>query len=335
MTVVVIVLFCATGFIFSGRNIPENLNFGEYIAHLYTENNGTGGGVLGGLIGLPLLQAAGVIGARIIVVLLLFVAVMILTGTTLLGLFRTIKKPVDVMSEGLQNARQRREEEREILEEYYEEEVPLPAHPVRSDFVNPFPKPPEKKRPEKPKKNEKLDRLKAAFGVEEEAPEEPPTPEQQIQKGALELEQAVEELEEIHIPAVPVNTVHTPLPKEPSIPLEEPQQGKEDEPAPPSVTPPVPDEVQKLTEKFMEQKERKDKRAGRHSSPTGKIRRCGTGKSVLLPACHHAGRQPPQQSGAGNRRAADQRSNSGGYPKEFWRANQNLRYLPGTCGNPL
>lgn len=260
MTVVVIVLFCATGFIFSGRNIPENLNFGEYIAHLYTENNGTGGGVLGGLIGLPLLQAAGVIGARIIVVLLLFVAVMILTGTTLLGLFRTIKKPVDVMSEGLQNARQRREEEREILEEYYEEEVPLPAHPVRSDFVNPFPKPPEKKRPEKPKKNEKLDRLKAAFGVEEEAPEELPTPEQQIQKGALELEQAVEELEEIHIPAVPVNTVHTPLPKEPSIPLEEPQQGKEDEPAPPSVTPPVPDEVQKLTEKFMEEKERKDKR---------------------------------------------------------------------------
>ena len=41
MTVVVIVLFCATGFIFSGRNIPENLTFGEYIAHLYTENKGT------------------------------------------------------------------------------------------------------------------------------------------------------------------------------------------------------------------------------------------------------------------------------------------------------
>ena len=109
MTVVVIVLFCATGFIFGKQDIPDGLNFWEYIVHLYTENAGTGGGVLGGLLGLPLVRAAGLVGARIIVVLLLFVAVMVLTGTTLLGLFRTIKRPVDMVSEGIETARQRQD----------------------------------------------------------------------------------------------------------------------------------------------------------------------------------------------------------------------------------
>ena len=255
MTVVVIALFCATGFVFGSVSLPEGLNFGEYIGHLFTENKGTGGGVLGGLIGLPLLRAAGGLGARIIVVLLLFVAVMILTGTTLLGLFKTIKKPVDVMSEGLQNVRQRREEEREILErDRFEEEIPLPEHPVRSDFVNPFPKPSEKKRPEKPQKNEKLDRLKAAFGVEEE-PDEEPTPAQQVQKGALELEQAVEELEGIHIPAVPVNAVHASLPKEQPPASEEPSAPEGVPPQPPAA-----DEVEELTQRFIEEKERNDRK---------------------------------------------------------------------------
>ncbi|MFR8125414.1 MAG: DNA translocase FtsK 4TM domain-containing protein [Acutalibacter sp.] len=135
MTVVVIVLFCATGFIFGKQDIPDGLNFWEYIVHLYTENAGTGGGVLGGLLGLPMVRAAGLVGARIIVVLLLFVAVMVLTGTTLLGLFRTIKRPVDMVSEGIETARQRREEERLILEQSRDIDVPLeeqlPAHPVR------------------------------------------------------------------------------------------------------------------------------------------------------------------------------------------------------------
>ena len=137
---------------------------------MYTGNSGTGGGVIGGILGLPLIQAAGLVGARIVVVLLLFVAVMILTGTTLIGLFRTIKRPVDMVSEGLETARQRREEERLILERDAQIDVPLedrmPAHPVRSEAPAPlFPPPPEKKKKEK--KNDKLERLKAAFGVDD------------------------------------------------------------------------------------------------------------------------------------------------------------------------
>lgn len=179
MTVAVIVLFCATGFIFGSQKIPEGLNFWQYIVHLYTENSGTAGGVVGGLLGLPLVRAAGQVGARIIIVLLLFVAVMILTGTTLVGLFRTIKRPVDMVSEGLESARQRREEERLILERDSQIDVPLeeqmPAHPVRAETpAGLFPPPPEKKKA--PKKNEKLERLKAAFGVEESIQDDRPSP---------------------------------------------------------------------------------------------------------------------------------------------------------------
>ena len=264
MTVVVIVLFCATGFIFGKQDIPDGLNFWEYIVHLYTENAGTGGGVLGGLLGLPLVRAAGLVGARIIIVLLLFVAVMVLTGTTLLGLFRTIKRPVDMVSEGIETARQRREEERLILEQSRDIDVPLeeqlPAHPVRAEAPAAlFPPPPEKKK--KVKNNEKLDRLKAVFGVEETGEEPPeevlaasaPTPDtREMEEGTQALERALEEIEDIHIPAPQVEAVRSAPPKEEGASvLPEKPAGEEL---------PVPDDVKELTEKFMEQKERNDRK---------------------------------------------------------------------------
>lgn len=275
MTALVIVLFCATGFIFGGKSIPDGLNFWEYIVYLYTQNAGTSGGVVGGLLGLPLLRAAGGVGARIIIVLLLFVAVMILTGTTLIGLFRVVKKPVDMVSEGLESARLRREEERLILERETSIDVPLeeqlPAHPVRSDSpASLFPPPPEKKK--SPKKNEKLDRLKAVFGVEDSPEEAEPSVEQavsgtrpaeaaaakQVEEGTQALERALEEIGEIHIPAPPVEAVHSDPPH-----LDPPgETGEESAKAPASVPegPAVPDDVKELTEKFMEQKERNDRR---------------------------------------------------------------------------
>ncbi len=271
MTVVVIVLFCTTGFVFGGREIPDGLNFWEYIVHLYTQNAGTGGGVVGGLLGLPLIRAAGELGARIIILLLLFVAVMVLTGTTLMGLFRTIKRPVDMVSEGLENARQRREEERLILERDAQIDVPLepqlPAHPVRVETpASLFPPPPEKKKAEK--KNDKLERLKSVFGVEESEEQESATAAevsasaqesaglpQQVEEGAQALERALEEIEDIPIPAPQVDAVRSaPVQKEPVFPLPDREKFPVEE------APPVPDDVKELTEKFMEEKEQKDRK---------------------------------------------------------------------------
>ena len=65
MTVVVIVLFCTTGFIFGTRDIPDGLNFFQYIAYLYTQNAGTGGGVVGGLLGTPLISGTGEVGSSV------------------------------------------------------------------------------------------------------------------------------------------------------------------------------------------------------------------------------------------------------------------------------
>ena len=271
MTVVVIVLFCTTGFVFGGREIPDGLSFWEYIVHLYTQNAGTGGGVVGGLLGLPLIRAAGELGARIIILLLLFVAVMVLTGTTLMGLFRTIKRPVDMVSEGLENARQRREEERLILERDAQIDVPLepqlPAHPVRAETpASLFPPPPEKKKAEK--KNDKLERLKSVFGVEESEEQESATAAevsasaqesaglpQQVEEGAQALERALEEIEDIPIPAPQVDAVRSaPVQKEPVSPLPDREKPPVEE------APPVPDDVKELTEKFMEEKEQKDRK---------------------------------------------------------------------------
>ncbi len=215
LTVVIIVLFCMTGFIFGGAKLPEGLKFGEYIGALYTRNAGVGGGVFGGLLGMLLLKAMGITGAKIIIVLLLFVALMVLTGTTLIGLFRTIKKPVDVMSEGLQNARQRREEERLILEQD-RPTIDVPLEPAdispgvaAGDVSALFPKAKPKK--EKPQRNEKLDKLQEVFGIESEKPQAPaPVPEAEppqeapetpeLPEVARELDEAIKEIQDMPLP---------------------------------------------------------------------------------------------------------------------------------------
>ncbi len=234
LTVVIIVLFCMTGFIFGGIKLAEGLNFGEYISALYTRNDGVGGGVIGGLLGQLLLGAVGSTGAKIIVLLLLFVALMVLTGTTLIGLFRTIKKPVDVMSEGLQNARQRREEERLILEQD-RHTIDVPLDPVEvspavaaGDVSALFPKAKPKK--EKPQRNEKLDKLQAVFGIEEAKPAEEPAqiPEPQpeapetpaIAESTRELDEALKEIQEMPLP-VPAAAPADPKPPVPLAEMED------------------------------------------------------------------------------------------------------------------
>lgn len=233
LTAWIIVLFCTTGFVFGGAKIASGLSFFEYISALYRTNVGVGGGVIGGLLGRLLLGAAGNTGAKIIILLLLFVSVMILTGTTLIGLFRTIKKPVEVVNEGIQTARQRREEERVILQEDWENrsaiDVPLePDHnfqaPGPNDLTALFP-PVEPRKKKAPIRNEKLDKLEKVFGIETSQPEPEPLPEPEP------------EPQEPQLPASPVVS-ENPLPLDPeeseSIqdPMEEPAGEQEPVPEP-------------------------------------------------------------------------------------------------------
>ncbi|MBE6749601.1 MAG: DNA translocase FtsK [Ruminococcaceae bacterium] len=68
------------------------------------------GGFLGALIGQPLYLAFGQTGAAITVILLIFVFFMIITGTTLIALFKTLTKPVKTISEQAESAFQARAE---------------------------------------------------------------------------------------------------------------------------------------------------------------------------------------------------------------------------------
>ena len=59
-----------------------------------------GGGLVCALIGVPLLAMFGEVGAKIVISLLLFVMVMIFTGGTLIGLFRSAVRPVKKIEQG-------------------------------------------------------------------------------------------------------------------------------------------------------------------------------------------------------------------------------------------
>ena len=170
MTSFIMIVCCTTGFVFAAGAIPEQKDFFSYIQYLYINHTGVQGGVIGGLLGKPLLSATGDLGAKILIILILFVAVMILTGTNLIQLFKTIKKPVDVVSGGIQNAKQRREEREEILRSQ-QINIPLgdemPLHPVHAEGQTMFPKTEQAKKEKKG--SEKLDRLKEVFGIAENA----------------------------------------------------------------------------------------------------------------------------------------------------------------------
>ena len=71
------------------------------------------GGFLGALIGHPLYLAFGKTGAAVTVILLIFVFFMIITGTTLMALFKTAYRPVKAISEQAESAYQTRLEREE------------------------------------------------------------------------------------------------------------------------------------------------------------------------------------------------------------------------------
>ena len=78
----------------------QQTGFWEHLVTAYNNGiNHASGGFLGALIGHPIYLAFGNPGAGITVILLIFVFLMIMTGTTLVSLFKTIAKPVQTISE--------------------------------------------------------------------------------------------------------------------------------------------------------------------------------------------------------------------------------------------
>ena len=169
---IILVFWCAAVHAFGGYTLPEGMNLFKTIGYLYTRGVEFGGaGLIGGAVGEPLIQAAGVNGARIIVALILFVSVMFLTGTSLVKLFRTVSKPAVKIHE----VAKRRQEERRVLEESRSNrdsfvDIPLPQHPVRS-----IPETADSENGRKKKgKSPQLEKLENVFGIPSTEPDPEP-----------------------------------------------------------------------------------------------------------------------------------------------------------------
>jgi len=111
--VAALIVFLSSAFTIFGPGLPGEETLAENIVRLYeTGQIPSGGGVMGSLFALPLLHFFDNLGARIIIVLFIFVMVMIITGSTLIGLIRAAKKPVEGLEETFAEKMQEREDRR-------------------------------------------------------------------------------------------------------------------------------------------------------------------------------------------------------------------------------
>ncbi|MDD6034502.1 MAG: DNA translocase FtsK [Oscillospiraceae bacterium] len=137
-----LILLCGIAQLFFGE--PTGESFFIKVKNLYTDGvQLKSGGLLAGVLCWPLMSLMGRKGAIIIHVLLTFVFLMLLSGSTLLGFFRGCAKPVKQMEQTYVRKREQREQ-REQQEEQrrtgrFDLDIPLdgegremPQHPVVS-----------------------------------------------------------------------------------------------------------------------------------------------------------------------------------------------------------
>ena len=113
---------------------PQGDTFIEKCKYLY--ELGTlfeGGGMLSAVIAWPLMKFFGVIGARIIVCILLFIFIMLLSNLTLFEFFELIAKPFKKMKSTFESIR----EENQILESYEEWEYDEEQEAIQLANSNP------------------------------------------------------------------------------------------------------------------------------------------------------------------------------------------------------
>lgn len=114
-TLLLVVLVCSCIHIFTTH--PDG--YWKAIGYAYTEGiHFSNGGALGALIGGILLSLFGKVGAGITVIILIFTAVMLFTGTTLLQLFHFFYTPI----KSIEAAKENFVEDEPLTEEVYEDD---------------------------------------------------------------------------------------------------------------------------------------------------------------------------------------------------------------------
>lgn len=108
-----ILFLCTTVDIFS--HSIEDVNYWEYLVLGYQDGTSIfGGGFFGAILGYPMTYLFSPAGARIISILLVFVFIMLITGTTLGALYSTASKPVKDIRELQRQRAEEREREAQL-----------------------------------------------------------------------------------------------------------------------------------------------------------------------------------------------------------------------------
>ena len=353
MVFVCLILFfwCAAVHLFGNAALPEGMGFFETIGYLYTRGVESGGaGLVGGMLGAPLASAVGVVGARILIVILLVGAVMLLTGTSLATLFRAMSRP----AVKIHDVAQRRREERRLLEENRESsiDIPLgavmPQHPVRS-----IPEEAESAAGGKKKKKGKspqLENLEKVFGIKQTEPDHDPVviQESEVEQPAAypveKLFDANRQVPDFGVPQVeaqPENAAESAAPERHAPVAHEVVEAETIPPAPAEAAAAQPvapvtvadhaaqnPETAAEAERAVAESMRKKMEAEKARDAAAQGRAGRRGKQLLLPAGHDArleqkgGREPR------NRGAADERQDARRDAQELRRADEDPRHLP-------
>ncbi len=139
-TLALLVLLCGISQLFFG--LPEGSSFWKKLFSFYL--NGIqlkSGGLFAAILAWPLMRfAGGTVGAAVIQILLVFVFLMLISGSTLIGLFRSCAKPVKQLGQSYTARREQREEEERVrmsqIDIPMEGDAPMPEHPVFSPNQN-------------------------------------------------------------------------------------------------------------------------------------------------------------------------------------------------------
>ncbi len=239
MTVMLIIVLCATVYIYTATEEQQDLPFTINMTRLYNQGAiNSGAGAFSGIFGIPIVSILGFTGAKIVILIVLFVMVMVLTGMTLPSLIYAFTKPAVKVVSNIHQARERKADQKAYNKDEYKE-PPLYQNSRRNDsspidialgddeipaYMNYQPKPAKKIKSEKLKKLEKV----FNFGGQTEDTDE----QEQSKHHKLDfLDVEIDSSESVQPPVVRVDhpehttaVAHANTSSDIDIPLDEPKQ---------------------------------------------------------------------------------------------------------------
>ncbi len=239
MTVILIVVLCATVYIYTVTEEQQKLPFTMNMTRLYDQGAmNSGAGIFSGLFGIPIVSILGFTGAKIVILIVLFVMLMVLTGMTLPSLVHAFTKPAVKVASNIHEAKERKAAQKEYIQAEYTE-PPLYQNNRKNasapidialddDEIPAYMK--YQSKPAKKTKSEKLKKLEKVFnfgGQTENTVEQ----EENTQHKLDFLDVKIDPSESVQPPVVrvdhPEQTVpmtRTNVPSAIDIPLDEPKQ---------------------------------------------------------------------------------------------------------------